>query len=106
MDNLRTVTAKFNGLFDYLLGRFNPPKLAITKEWTGIFNIRMIEEFKNQVLEIALTDDLRDFIKQFPKYKGQKDKILEALDLLDESKDNGHEYIEQKYESRIEELYC
>jgi len=105
LDNLRTATAKFKERFDNLLGCFNPPKLALAKEWTGIFNIRMIEEFKNRVLEIALTDDLRDFIKQFPKYKGQKGKILEALDLLEESKDFGHEYIEQKYESKIEELY-
>jgi len=106
LDNLRTVTAKFNGLFDYLLGCFNPPKLALAKEWAGIFNIRMIEEFKNRVLEIALTDTLRDFIKQFPKYKGQKEKIIKALDLLEESKDFGHGFIKQKYESKIEELYC
>jgi len=106
LDNLRTVTAEFKGLFDYLLGRYNPPKLAISKEWTGIFNIRMIEEFKNRVLEIALTDDLRGFIKQFPKYKGQKVKIIDAIDLLEESKDFNHEHIEQKYGSRIEEFYC
>ena len=65
----------------------------------------MIEAFKNRVVEIALTDNLRDFIKQFPKYKGQKDKIIKALDLLEESKDFGHEYIKRKYESKIEELY-
>ena len=29
LDNLRTVTAKFNGLFDYLLGRFHPPNPSL-----------------------------------------------------------------------------
>ena len=75
------------------------------KDWLGIFNIRVIERFKNMILNIAMDNDLRHFIKNFPKYGKSKDKILEALDLLEESKEYGHEHIEQKYGAKIEELY-
>jgi len=104
--NLRTKIAQYTGVFEATIGPFNPPEWVIAKEWCGFYNIRAIEEFKNIVLSVATDNNLKYFVKQFPKYKGQKDKIIEALDLLEESKDFGHGYIKQKYESRIEELYC
>jgi hypothetical protein len=52
-----------------------------------------------------MDNDLSYFIKQFPKYGKSKDKIFEALYLLEESKEYGHEYIEQKYGAKIKELY-
>jgi hypothetical protein len=105
-ENLRTVLRKYNGLFESALECFNPPDWVLVEEWLGICNIRLIERFKDMVLNIAMNNDLPYFIKQFPKYGKSKEMILEALDLLEESKEYGHDYIEQKYGAKIEELYA
>lgn len=104
-DNLRTVLRQYNGLFTSTLGRFDPPQWVIAKDWLGITNIRIIEFFTDMVLSTARDNDLRLFIKAFPKYGKSKEKIIEALDLLEESKAYGHDHIEKKYGQRIEELY-
>ena len=62
--------------------------------------------FIEMVQEIAVNNDLSKFVKHFPKYtKKGKDGLLKAFTLLDESKANGHEYIEDKYNRMIEDLY-
>jgi len=104
-ENLRTVLRKYNGLFESTLGCFNPPEWAIVKDWLGIFNIKVIERFKDMILDIAIDKDLSQFINQFPKYERSKDMIIEALDLLEESMEYGHDYIEKKYSAKIKELY-
>ncbi len=104
--NLRTELSRYNGVFEATIGRSNPPPWVTAKEWCGFYNIRAVEEFKNTVLSVALDNNLNYFVKHFEKYgKKNKEEILKALDLLDESKDFGHDYIKRKYQSKIEELY-
>ena len=38
--------------------------------------------------------------------KKNNKKIIEAMKLLNESKEHGHKYIEKKYKKKVEELYC
>jgi len=105
--NMRTELAQYSGVFEATLGSFNPPEWVIAKEWCGFYNIKAIEEFKNTVLSVAMDNNLDYFIEKFEKYsKKNRGKILKALKLLEESKDNGHDYIKRKYKSEIEELYC
>jgi hypothetical protein len=93
-------------VFEATIGRSYPPPWVTAKEWCGFYNIRAVEEFKNTVLSVALDNNLNYFVKHFEKYgKKNKEEILKALDLLDESKDFGHDYIKRKYQSKIEELY-
>lgn len=93
-------------MIEATLGCFEPPEWIIAKEWAGIYNIRAIEMFKDRVLQIALDNDLEKYLKYFGKYtNNQKEKILEALGLLKESKAYGHNHIEKKYGRRIKELY-
>jgi hypothetical protein len=106
-DNLRTELSRHNGVFEATIGCFNPPEWVIAKDWCGIYNIKAIEEFKNTVLSVATDNNLVCFIKKFEKYsRKEREKILEAVNLLKESKDFGHEFIEKKYQSKIEDLYC
>jgi len=102
--NLREALARYPGLFEDTLGRFNPPKWAKAGDWTGIFNIEMINRFKDQALQLAIANDLQYYIKnEFRKYSApQKEMIIEALDLLQQAKARGHEYIERHYSSEIE----
>jgi len=105
-DNLRTILKAQDGVIEEVIGCFDPPKWIIAKDWVGLFNIRAIEMFKDRALKIALDNDLEKYIKCFGKYSNnQKDKILEALELLEESKAYGHDHIDKKYGRRIRELY-
>jgi hypothetical protein len=104
--NMRTELAQYPGVFEATIGSFNPPEWVIAKEWCGLYNIKAIEEFKNVVLSVAMDNSLDYFVKHFEKYsKNNRGKILKALNLLEEFKGFGHDYIKQKYESKIEELY-
>ena len=57
-------------------------------------------------MQAAIAGDLPYLIKQFGKYtNSQKEMIIEGIDLLEDSVTHGHEYVDQKYRPRIEELY-
>jgi len=106
-DNLRTKLDKDPGLFEAALGKLVPPNWAVVKDWLGIFNIRITEMFKDAVLEVALEGGLPNFIKRFDKYTiRQREMMVEALELLEDSKLHGHEYVDRKYRTKIAELYC
>lgn len=102
--NLRTELEKYPSVFEKTIGCFNPPEWVIAEEWLGLLNIRIIEEFKDFMLELAFNDHLESFIRCFNKY-GNKDVMIQALELLNESKMHGHEFIERQYGARIQELY-
>ena len=105
--NLRTELAKFPGLFETTLGKFDAPDHVSAKEWIEILNIRIIEEFKNLILSLAVDGQLEKYVKHFNKYGVRSNKkIIDAMRLLDESKDHGHKYIEKKYKTKVKELYC
>ena len=107
MADLSDELAKFPGLIEATIGKFDPPDYIIAKDWLGILNIRIIEEFKNLVLSLAVDGQLEKYVKHFDKYGKQNNKkIIDAMRLLDESKDHGHKYIEKKYKTKVKELYC
>ncbi len=102
-DNAKDILPKYSDMIEEIHGPTHFSKYPNVKEWLGIYNIWVIEHFKDMVLSAASNNDLRYLIKNFPKYgeKG-KDKIIKALDLLEDSKDYGHEHIENQYGSMIE----
>ena len=114
--DLRVRLSRHPGLFESTLQQYNPPDPVLAKEWLGILNIRMIERFKDMVLSVAKENDLAYFVKHFREHTNKNngklngnsniENVIRALDLLEESKGYGHEDIEKKYGSKIEEHYC
>ena len=95
--NLRTELAKYDGVFERTLGRFNPRKWVLAERWADIYNILAIEDFKDRLLCAALDGGLDRFVGQFAKYGRRKVDVLDAIRLLERSKIDGHDYIKRHW---------
>jgi len=93
--NLRTELAKYDGVFERTLGRFNPSKWLCAERWADPYNILAIEDFKNRVLSVALDGELDRFVREFAKYGSKKAHVLDAIRLLQCSKMHGHDYVKR-----------
>jgi len=105
-DILSKVMNLKNDLLKAIVADFNPGEEALAKNCLGLLNIRSIESFAKMALNFAMEDGLRHCIysEDFPKYGKNKEKIIKAFDLLEESSEYGHEYVERKYETNILDL--
>lgn len=100
--NLYWVLRKFPDFLAHVQDRFNLQDVIIIEEWLGICNITAIDYFKDRALDAALRRDLPAHVRT---YNPRILRIVEALNLLHESKVHGHDYVDRKYRARIEQKY-
>ena len=93
--DLRWRLAKHPRFFREFQKHFEPPDYMSAKVWHGIVNIEAIKYFKDRVLDDITRDKMPRALMN-PGFRG-KNKVIDALRLLDESMARGHDFIEGKY---------
>ena len=92
--NLRWVLRSHEKFLFKFKKRFEPPQFMLVKEWLGTVNIQAIEYYKNRMLDkLSTPGSSRQIFSNDKKFA----HLIAAVNLLHESKYNGHDFVREKY---------